>query len=120
MNNKLDVKLEKEYCIIKIPTNSESSIEYEIYGTSGYKLFGNFNGELINTNIHILCIPYNKSDTLFYKIKINDKIFTSFIKIKLADDIENIRLNIKKIESFNKELLIIYILKDYMIEIYIN
>jgi len=104
MNTKLNVIFLTEFCIIEIPTNPKSNVTYEIYGNSGYKLYGSLNGDLLNTCKHILSIPYNKSETLFYKIHIDDKVYTSFIDIKLQDDIENISLNIKKIETFNEKI----------------
>ena len=104
MNTKLNVVFLTDYCIIEIPIETNSKIQYEIYGDSGYNLFGKFEGNLINVKKHILSIPYNNSETLFYKIYINTKIYTSFIKIKLLDDIENIQLNIKKVETFNEKI----------------
>ena len=104
MNSKLNVNFHTDFCIIEVPTKPTSVVNYEIYGTSGYKLFGNLKGELTNTRKHLISVPYSKSDTLFYKIKADDKIYTSFIKIELQDDIENISLDIKKIETFNEKI----------------
>ena len=51
MNTKLNVVFLTDYCIIEIPIETNSKIQYEIYGDSGYNLFGKFEGNLINVKI---------------------------------------------------------------------
>ena len=87
MNSPLTVTYFTNYCQIEVPINDKhTTVQYEIYGDSGYKLFGNITGELVFTNKQYIIIPDSNSESIFYKITVDDKKYTSFIKMNLMVD----------------------------------